>query len=115
MATFSGLVVNTPGTYTLTASDASLTSATSGSFTIASSLTVTALQSVAASIATPFDSLQVTFSEPINLSSFIPSQVQLLYGGSPTSTSSVTLKSDGGDVYEVDGLSGLPATPAGMC
>ncbi|MGD1277517.1 MAG: PA14 domain-containing protein [Tepidisphaeraceae bacterium] len=75
--------------------------------TTATPPTVVALQAVSPKIDSPFDSLQVTLSEPIDLTSFDPSQVVILYNGSPISTAGMTLKSDGGDVYEIDGLSSL--------
>src|SRR5262249_35958125 len=40
IATFGGLVINTPGTYTLAASDAALTGATSNAFTITTGTSV---------------------------------------------------------------------------
>jgi hypothetical protein len=67
VATFSGCVITTPGTYTLTASSGSLTSATSVSIVVSAGPTVGVATSITASAGTQTGDTKVKFSAPASV------------------------------------------------
>jgi uncharacterized membrane protein YgcG len=103
-------VYTTPGVYsvTLTVTDAFGESAVASfDVHVEPSLTITNLQNITSPQTGGVPSVEVTFSQPINTSTLNGSDIILRRGGISMDSSSVTVTSDGGDTYTINGLAPL--------
>ncbi|HEY1685887.1 MAG TPA: CARDB domain-containing protein [Tepidisphaeraceae bacterium] len=80
------------------------------SFDVVNGPTITSLQSVASVVTGGVPSLNVTFSEAIDPSTFTSSDITLTRNGAAVDTSSLSIASDGGNTYTINGLSGLTSS-----
>lgn len=72
---------------------------------------VTSISTVPAHVASAFDTVDITFSQPIDPSTFDPSQVTLTLNNVNVSTANLKMTSIGGNTYEISGLAADAATP----